>query len=534
MLRRFACLLVVGLAVSSACGRQGFDEPETVCRGVDCDGHGACVSLNDAPWCVCDPGFHNQDGIGCAADSDPCAGIDCSEHGTCAVAVDGTVLCACDAGYQNDGPTSCVPYAVCTQDIDCDDGLYCNGSETCQEGSCRPGSGDPCRAAGLICDEGSDACTGCGNGVVDEDEHCDPGQPRSDNCCDPRTCTWVAPGSTDPQGVCAPTECQSNACGGASRCAAQNVTAGTQCTDSSPDDCLDAQCDGSGSCDQAYDFEGRTHVCDDGLYCNGVDLCDGSGGCTLHTGDPCQSSAYLETFEAGFSPGDELGDHPDWYDGDDDLGPQVGSGVGCAGSVGLTPGRWIFIWTAHPFDWKAPNFKRVILEMDFESQFDGRFDDDRVGWTIDCESTDTSNVFGVQLDPGPFELGLQIEGYWDIEDEEDYRPEIADLMGSISAQTWYRLRAEISKRSAVSARIDVMLWELDASCEIIEPPVASGSIADTAALGADEPDGKYFTSGAMWPVFKNFSGRQGEVDNARVEFILDSSGVCNEDSDACE
>ena len=44
--------------------------------------------------------------------------------------------------------------------------------------------------------------------------------------------------------------------------------------------------------------------------------------------------------------------------------------------------------------------------------------------------------------------------YWDSPGTPDVRPEIVDLTGLTSAQTWYRLRAEISKLSATSARID--------------------------------------------------------------------------------
>ena len=46
----------------------------------------------------------------------------------------------------------------CSVDADCDDGKFCNGTETCVGGSCQSG-GDPCPGQG--CDEGSDACVSC-------------------------------------------------------------------------------------------------------------------------------------------------------------------------------------------------------------------------------------------------------------------------------------------------------------------------------------------------------------------------------------
>ncbi len=54
----------------------------------------------------------------------------------------------------------------CVVDADCDDGLYCNGSETCNAGSCQAGS-DPC--PGQSCDEGGDVCVPAGGCTVDDD-----------------------------------------------------------------------------------------------------------------------------------------------------------------------------------------------------------------------------------------------------------------------------------------------------------------------------------------------------------------------------
>jgi ice-binding like protein len=35
--------------------------------------------------------------------------------------------------------------------------------------------------------------------------------------------------------------------------------------------------------------------CNDGLFCNGADHCDGAGGCTIHAGDPCTGGAACNT-----------------------------------------------------------------------------------------------------------------------------------------------------------------------------------------------------------------------------------------------
>jgi len=44
----------------------------------------------------------------------------------------------------------------CTADADCDDGLFCNGAETCVEGDCVAGT-DPC-LADQTCDDEADEC----------------------------------------------------------------------------------------------------------------------------------------------------------------------------------------------------------------------------------------------------------------------------------------------------------------------------------------------------------------------------------------
>jgi hypothetical protein len=60
----------------------------------------------------------------------------------------------------------------CYDDPDCDDGLWCNGAETCVSGSCQPGN-DPC--PGQDCDEVNDICVPLvcnNNGVCESGEDC--------------------------------------------------------------------------------------------------------------------------------------------------------------------------------------------------------------------------------------------------------------------------------------------------------------------------------------------------------------------------
>jgi hypothetical protein len=81
----------------------------------------------------------------------------------------------CDDGVFCNGRESCVA-GSCQEGVPVacpDDGLYCNGPEVCNEATHGCGSaGNPC-GPGEICDETNDTCQPlCGNGVCDADENC--------------------------------------------------------------------------------------------------------------------------------------------------------------------------------------------------------------------------------------------------------------------------------------------------------------------------------------------------------------------------
>ncbi len=70
---------------------------------------------------------------------------------------------SCSDGVDNDcdGLTDAGdPDCTCVIDADCTDGLFCNGAEVCNAGSCDPGTA-PC-SAGETCDEDGDLCVGDG------------------------------------------------------------------------------------------------------------------------------------------------------------------------------------------------------------------------------------------------------------------------------------------------------------------------------------------------------------------------------------
>jgi len=172
---------------------------------------------------------------------------------------------------------------------------------------------------------------------------------------------------------------------------------------------------------------------------------------------------------------------------------------GVASSNGLAAANNIFTWSAHPFNWNDVDLEKVNVQMDFKSDGSGNFDDDRVGWMTTISNVTSSNFFGVQLDPGG--TGQNIETYWRRADGTT-RVELTIVsLPAISVNTWYRLRAEITKLTATSARIDVTLTQLDASGNP-GSVVATGSVANTNDFGADAPPATYFNPSNLYPSFR--------------------------------
>ena len=234
----------------------------------------------------------------------------------------------------------------------------------------------------------------------------------------------------------------------------------------------------------------------------------------------------LETFEAGFSVGQDVGNNVNWFDGSDDNGSDVQTGIGVAGSIGLAPGQWIATWLAHPFSWQDADLKGVVVGMDFQTDADGHFDDDRVGWMIANDDNSSNNCFGIQMDPGG--TGYNIECYWDgVNSDNAGRTSIVSLP-ALNAGAWYRLRATITKLSAASAKIDVTLNSIDEYGNVGNL-VVSGSIPNTDLLPNtsenEVPNASYFNAATMWPAYKNYQAISGGADNAYFEVLTDVTPI---------
>lgn len=215
-------------------------------------------------------------------------------------------------------PSMCTPLP---DGSDCDDELFCNGTDTCASAACTIHTGDPCvggaecqdscnealdvcaSAAGSPCtDDGNvctdDECDGAGNCVHPDNFFvpCDDGAfCNGDDFCLNGTCSFH---NGNP---CVFTEC-------AQGCDEMNAvcipsTAGIQCFDDG-EVCTNDQCDGLGACVHPPKAIG-TACTNDANTCT-LDQCDGAGVCShlpVLNGTACPADANPCTMDqctAGF------------------------------------------------------------------------------------------------------------------------------------------------------------------------------------------------------------------------------------------
>jgi len=284
------------------CTQDGDCDDGLYCNGAEICSGGTCdVGVDPCPGQICDE--VNDECAACVDDADCDDGLWCNGAETCAGGTCWQGAEACPGQMCDEDDDACVD---CLVNGDCDDGLYCNGNEVCQDGVCADGMDDPC--PGLICDEILDECVSC---AVDADcddgvfcngiETCDDGFCRlgGDPCpgliCDEgnQRCKMCTLDSECDDGLyCNGIEtCYGGFCMlGSDPCPGRGCDEGTdECTG-----CADAtHCDDGVDCtddtcvDMACVFTPNDDNCaDDGLYCNGEEICNVLNGC-MSAGDPC-------------------------------------------------------------------------------------------------------------------------------------------------------------------------------------------------------------------------------------------------------
>ena len=290
-------------------------------NGLFCDGAETCSATLD---CQAGTAPNCNDGVGCTLDScnettdvcdnAPADGL-CDDGAFC----NGAETCDAALDCQAAAPVDCDDAVACTVDACneifdrcdntatdalCDDGTFCNGAETCDALlDCQAGppptcdDGVPCTidacntvadtcsnlATDSLCDDGlfcngpevCDAATGCEAGIVVD---CDDGVACTIDNCDEVTDSC---GSVESDALCD----NGFFCDGMEIC---DIAAG--CQTGSPVDCDDAVGCTIDGCDEAL----RTcvnapnpAVCDDGITCNGIEVCDLVLDCQPSPDPPC-------------------------------------------------------------------------------------------------------------------------------------------------------------------------------------------------------------------------------------------------------
>jgi len=192
-----------------------------------------------------------------------------------------------------------VALSTCTSDADCDDGVHCNGAETCgAAGACQAGTPVSCGDNGLycdgveVCDEESNSCMSAnapcqGEICVEDGDYCQPQTCGNDICDQGESCHNC------------PSDCISGTGSGTEAACFKGVADGvchpvketTACIDCSPGYCCgDGVCtaDAENSLNCALDCgnEPPSEICNNGIDDDGDNLadcddpdCAGSGYC---------------------------------------------------------------------------------------------------------------------------------------------------------------------------------------------------------------------------------------------------------------
>ena len=292
---------------SDGCGR--FPPDHHVCSNISLTGTS------------CDDGIHCNGEDTC--DNGTCvhSGNPCESHQVCIEEMYGAcgLPCLTDEDCEFLDVLSCVTH-ICADGINgmycdetafigpCDDGLYCNGDDTCDDGICSVHAGNPC-PAGTLCNEATDTCDE--EIVCQVDEDCDDG-----NICSEDFCIESNNGLSCMHYVQADGPCDDGIyCNGTDQCDAWislacTIHSGNPCEPEEICDeeknmcrkpCLtrqdcgielntsDATCSTTICANDGYcDLVPRTgETCDDELYCNGTDTCSESSTCDIHLGNPC-------------------------------------------------------------------------------------------------------------------------------------------------------------------------------------------------------------------------------------------------------
>jgi hypothetical protein len=174
----------------------------------------------------------------------------------------------------------------------CDDGLYCNGEDSCSDGKCTEHEGDPCN--GQTCNEAEDYCECAG------EEDCPADEAEAFSECDfgPALCTEAGKKTRAVKTfTCTDGKCVQGAKVEEEDCARE--TDGLSCDDAlrcnGTDKCKNGNCDHSGNpcaaggadADGCWETNTMCRACGVGAACSGIMQCCNSGGTTASCKNNC-------------------------------------------------------------------------------------------------------------------------------------------------------------------------------------------------------------------------------------------------------
>ncbi|TFH25222.1 MAG: hypothetical protein E4H03_01415 [Myxococcales bacterium] len=255
----------------------------------------------------------------------------------CTLAFAPTALAQIGSTTTSSTMTTLPPPPPCTIDADCDDGLFCNGAETCDVVSgCQAGTPPICKdGVGCTGDGCSEALAACVNAPVDA--VCDDANACNGvETCDPTLdCVGTLPPDCDDGNACT-----NDTCDPAAGCQSTDLPDATACSDADV-------CNGLETCAAGTCSPGSPLVCDDGLFCSGAETCDAVAGCeagtivTCNDGVGCTIDACNEaTDSCDNTPDDTVCDNGLFCDGAETCAVladcQIGTPIDCNDSVSCT------------------------------------------------------------------------------------------------------------------------------------------------------------------------------------------------------
>ncbi len=306
-----------------------------------------------------------QGSDGCTTNEECSDGIYCNGAETCnigsgecqpgtAVVCNDAIACTTDSCNETTDSCDYIP-----NNAACNDGAYCNGAEVCTASGCAPGTPVSCPDDGLFCNgtpscnETTDSCQSSGAPCTppevcneDTDTCAVVGCSTDEECSDGSFCSGVETCNTNTG------QCQAGTavnCNDSIDCTIDSCNEGLDRCDNTPSDaaCSDGLfCNGNEVCDaQNGCLDGTPADCaDDGAFCNGTESCDEAADSCVSSGNPCTPGTVCneETNGCDQPPGCEVDEECDnglFCDGAErcvDGTCQPGTAVNCDDEVACT------------------------------------------------------------------------------------------------------------------------------------------------------------------------------------------------------